>query len=55
MLKAPEGRAAALETADRLITKLKDMKLAKATVLVETGIEETVACYSFEAEKQSVT
>lgn len=46
-IHAAEDRSAALETADRVIAKLKDMKLAKAAELVETSIEETLAYYSF--------
>lgn len=46
-IHAAEDRAAALETAQRVIAKLKDMKLAKAAELVETSIEETLAYYSF--------
>jgi transposase-like protein len=50
MLKAiyaAEHRTAALETAERVIAKLNDMKLAKASELIETGIKETLAYYSF--------
>ncbi len=46
-IHAAEDRAAALETAERVIAKLKDMKLTKAAELVETSIEETLAYYSF--------
>ena len=46
-IHAAEDRSAALETAERVIAKLKDMRLSKAAELVETSIEETLAYYSF--------
>lgn len=50
MLKAihtAEDRAAALETSERVIGKLKAMNLTKAAELVETSVEEPLAYYSF--------
>jgi transposase-like protein len=46
-IHAAEDRTAALQTAQRVVAKLKDMKLARAAELVGTSIEETLAYYSF--------
>lgn len=46
-IHAAEDREAALETASRVIDKLKAMKLGQAAKKVEDSIEETLAYYSF--------
>jgi len=46
-IHAAEDREAAVETADRVIDKLKAMKLTQAAKKVEDSIEETLAYYSF--------
>ena len=46
-IHAAEDRSAALDTAERVVAKLKDMKLSKAAEMFETSIEETLAYYSF--------
>lgn len=46
-IHAAEDRQAALETAQRVIDKLKAMKLSQAAKKVEDSIEETLAYYAF--------
>lgn len=46
-IHAAEDRQAAVETAHRVIDKLKAMKLGQAAKKVEDSIEETLAYYSF--------
>lgn len=49
-IHAQEDRAAAVEKSRAVVTKLREMKLAKAAALVEEGVEETMSYYAFPRE-----
>ena len=49
-IHASEGLAAAREKANRVIDKLRGLRLSRAAELVETAVEETLTYYTFPEE-----
>jgi len=49
-IHAQEDREAAKEKARSVVAKLREMKLAKAAELLESGVEETLSYYEFPPE-----
>jgi len=49
-IHAQEDRAAAMEKAQSVVAKLRELKLAKAAAMVEEGVEETMRYYAFPRE-----